>query len=74
MPIYGIETAYKDRYSFAPLSQRAIQWYTLPLRFIPANDAQDQAVVRSAVTMATLKPFMEYKESCLPWLGRRQEG
>jgi len=38
MPINGIETAYKDRYTFAPLSQRAvpIQWYTLPLRFIPA--------------------------------------
>ena len=37
MPINGIETAYKDRYTFAPLSQRAvpIQWYTLPLRFIP---------------------------------------
>jgi len=36
MPINGIETAYKDRYTFAPLSQRAvpIQWYTLPLRFI----------------------------------------
>jgi len=38
MPINGIETAYKDRYTFAPLSQRAvpIQWYTLPLRFIVA--------------------------------------
>ena len=34
MPINGIETAYKDRYTFAPLSQRAAQWYTLPLRFI----------------------------------------
>ena len=36
MPINGIETAYKDRYTFAPLSQRAvpIQWYTLPPRFI----------------------------------------
>jgi hypothetical protein len=36
MPINGIETAYKDRYTFAPLSQRAapIHWYTLPLRFI----------------------------------------
>jgi hypothetical protein len=36
MPINGIETAYKDRYTFAPLSQRAvpIQWYTLPLPFI----------------------------------------
>ena len=36
MPINGIETAYKDRYTFEPLSQRAapIQWYTLPLRFI----------------------------------------
>ena len=36
MPINGIETAYKNRYTFAPLSQRAvpIQWYTLPLRFI----------------------------------------
>ena len=36
MPINGIKTAYKDRYTFAPLSQRAvpIQWYTLPLRFI----------------------------------------
>jgi len=34
MPINGIETAYKDRYTFAPPSQRAAQWYTLPLRFI----------------------------------------
>jgi len=34
MPINGIETTYKDRYTFAPLSQRAAQWYTLPLRFI----------------------------------------
>jgi hypothetical protein len=39
MPINGIETAYKDRYTFAPLSQRAapIHWYTLPLRFIQAD-------------------------------------
>jgi hypothetical protein len=37
MPINGIETAYKDRYTFAPLSQRSaqpVQWYTLPPRFI----------------------------------------
>jgi hypothetical protein len=38
MPINGIETAYKDRYTFAPPSQRAAQWYTLPLRFIHASD------------------------------------
>ena len=40
MPINGIETAYKDRYTFAPLSQRAVptQWYTLPLRFIPVRE------------------------------------
>jgi hypothetical protein len=39
MPINGIETAYKDRYTFAPLSQRAvpIQWYTLPPRFIACS-------------------------------------
>ena len=40
MPINGIGAAYKDRYTFAPLSQRAapIQWYTLPLRFIRPDD------------------------------------
>ncbi len=40
MPINGIETAYKDRYTFAPLSQRAVptQWYTLPLRFITSQE------------------------------------
>ena len=42
MPINGIETAYKDRYTFAPLLQRAvpIQWYTLPLRFIQSVRGQ----------------------------------
>ena len=38
MPINGIETAYKDRYTFAPPSKRSaqpVQWYTLRPRFIP---------------------------------------
>jgi hypothetical protein len=46
MPINGIETAYKDRYTFAPLSQRAapIHWYTLPLRFINMPDPTERAL------------------------------
>ncbi len=35
-----------------------------------ADGAQDQAMVRDAVMIADLKPYPEYKESGLPWLGQ----
>jgi phosphate transport system substrate-binding protein len=60
MPINGVKKAYKDRYTFVPLSQRStqpVQWYTLPPRFIayygsPCYDTTAEAAYSSKYPIA----------------------
>ena len=59
-PINGIETAYKDRYTFAPPSKRSaqpVQWYILPSAIYTTSRRSNSASMNCINSCLETRPF-----------------